>query len=120
MPRASLLTLIVSIALGIGLGLYIGWVVSPVRYVDTDPASLRQAYKDDYLLMIATTYAQDHDLASARVHLTTLGFNNPGPAVAAAVHRFIVAQGSETDLRRLVGLAAAFEAVTPEMQPYLP
>ena len=120
MSRASLLTFIVSLAAGLGAGLYIGWVVSPVQYVNTDPASLRQSYKDDYVLMIAGAYAQDRDAVSARARLAGLGFADPGPAVAAAAHRFIAAHQPDGDLHRLVGLAEAFNAVTPEMQPYLP
>ena len=57
MSRASLVTLIFSLALGLGADLYIGWVISPVQYVDTDPASLSQTYKDDYILMIAAVYS---------------------------------------------------------------
>jgi len=120
MSRASLITLLLSVALGLGAGLYIGWVVSPVQYVDTDPASLSQAYKDDYVLMIATIYAENGDLAAARARLAALGFADPGPAVAAAARRFVAAQKPEADLRRLARLAAAFNASTPEMLRYLP
>ncbi len=119
MSRASLVTLIISVALGLGAGLYIGWVVSPVQYVDTDPASLSQTYKDDYILMIAAVYSETGDLAAARARLAELGFADPGPAVAAAAHRFIAAQEPEADLRRLARLAAVLNATTPEMQPYL-
>ncbi len=130
MSRASLVTLIFSLALGLAAGLYIGWVVSPVQYVDTDPASLSQTYKDDYILMIAAVYSQNGDLAAARARLAELGFADPGPAVAAAAHRFIsppkrsgagiAAQKPEADLRRVARLAAAFNATTPELLRYLP
>ncbi len=120
MSRASLVTLIISVALGLSAGLYIGWVVSPVQYVDTDPASLSQAYKDDYVLMIATIYAENGDLTAARARLAALGFADPGAGVAAAARRFIAAPRPEADLRRLARLAAAFNATTPEMLRYLP
>jgi len=120
MSRASLVTLIFSLALGLAAGLYIGWVVSPVQYVDTDPASLSQTYKDDYILMIAAVYSQNGDLAAARARLAELGFADPGPAVAAAAHRFIATQKPEADLRRVARLAAAFNATTPELLRYLP
>jgi len=119
MSRASLVTLVICLALGLGAGLYIGWVAAPVQYVDTDPASLSQAYKDDYILMIATLYSENGDLATVRARLAALGFDDPGPAVAAAAHRLIAAQKPDADLRRLARLAAAFNATTPEMQPYL-
>ena len=120
MSRASLVTLVICLALGLGAGLYIGWVAAPVQYVDTGPASLSQTYKDDYVLMIAAIYSGNGDLAAARAGLAALGFDDPGLAVAAAAHRLIAAQKPDADLRRLARLAAAFHATTPEMQPYLP
>ena len=120
MSRASALTFVVFLALGLAGALYFGWVVSPVEYVDTAPFSLHQSYKDDYILMIAAVYSGDGDLDAARARLTALGFDDPGPAGAAAAQRLIAAGGPEADLRRIVRLAADFGVTTPEMQPYLP
>jgi len=120
MSRASVITLLLSAALGLGLGLTLGWVVAPVRYVDTHPSTLGQTHKDDYVLMVATIYAGDGDAAAARARLAALGFADPGAGVAAAAHRFIAARQPEADLRRLARLAAAFDAATPELLPYLP
>ena len=120
MSRVSLSTFLLMLITGLGLGMYVGWVVSPVRYVDTDPASLAETYKDDYILMTATLYSADGDLAAAQTRLATLGFDNPGSAVAEAAQRFINAQRAEAELRRVAGLAAALDAVTPAIQPYLP
>ncbi len=120
MSRPLLLTLLAGLAVGLSLGLYIGWVVSPVQWVDNDPASLQQTFKDDYLLMIATIYAQDHDLASAQAELTKLGFVKPGPAVAEAALRFIASQKPDAEVRPLARLAAALGATPSELQPYLP
>ena len=55
MSRAALIVILVAALAGLGLGLYFGWVVSPVQYVDTEPSSLQASYKDDYVLMIITT-----------------------------------------------------------------
>jgi hypothetical protein len=120
MSRASALILLVSLVLGLGVGVYYGWVVSPVQYADTDPTSLGQSYKDDYILMTADIYSADGDLTAARARLDQLAVNNPGSAVAGATGRFIKARQPVADLRHLVLLAIAFKDVTPEMQPYLP
>ncbi len=120
MSRASVFILIGCLALGAAAGVYYGWVVSPVQYTDTAPASLRQAYKDDYILMTAAVYAQNSDLAAAETRLAALGVGDPGEAVAAATQRYIQAGQPPADLRRLVYLAIALKKVTPEMQPYLP
>jgi len=110
--------LLVALAVGVAAGLYVGWVVSPVEYTDTAPASLAQSHQDDYVLMIATRYAGDGNLATARAGLQSLGFTETG--VADVTSRFIAAQRPESDIRRLVALAAGLGALIPEMQPYLP
>ena len=46
-------------------GLFYGWVVNPVEYVDIAPESLRVDYKTDYVLMVAEAYQVDHDLGLA-------------------------------------------------------
>ena len=120
MSRVSLFLLLLCLAVGVGLGLYFGWEVSPVQYTDTDPVSLRQSYKDDYILMAAAVYAADGDLAAARARVESLGVKSPGAAVADTTGRFIKTHQPEADVRRLVLLAIAFRNVTPEMQPYLP
>jgi hypothetical protein len=120
MSRVSLLIVLLCLAAGVGLGLYYGWEVSPVQYTDTDPVSLGQAYKDDYILMTASVYAADGDLAVARARVESLGVKSPGVALAETTGRFIKTRQPEADVRRLVLLAIAFKNVTPEMQPYLP
>ncbi len=116
----GVLAFVLALVAGAGLGLYVGWVVSPVQYVDTDPPSLRQDYKDDYVLMIATVYARDDDLVRARARLAGLGYSDPGPAVAAAAERLLTAQAPRPALQRLAHLAAALNSITPPLQPYLP
>jgi hypothetical protein len=118
--RASLSAFLLLTAIGLGLGLYLGWVAFPVQYINAEPSSLHPDYKDDYVLMIATLYSEDSDLDAARTQIVAVGFDDPGLAVADTTRRFIAAQRSEADLRRLVGLAAALGGVTPEMLPYLP
>jgi hypothetical protein len=120
MSHTSRFILIFSVALGLGLGIYIGWIASPVQYTDTSPASLDELYKDDYILMVATIYSEDEDLPAARARLSALGFDDPAQAVAATTHRLIAAQQPEADLRRGARLASALGVITSEMQPYLP
>jgi hypothetical protein len=120
MSRASAFILLIFLVIGLGLGVYYGWFVSPVEYTDTAPASLRQTYKDDYILMTAAIFAADGDLPAAQARLDYLGLTDPGGAVAEATKRFIQARQPEADLRRLVYLAIGPKKVTPEMQPYLP
>jgi hypothetical protein len=60
---------ILVILIGIVAGLYYGWVVNPVKYVDAPPDTLRIDFKSDYALMVAEAYSQGHDLATAQQRL---------------------------------------------------
>ncbi len=110
MSRTAVILILAGLAAGIGLGLYIGWVAAPVQYVDTAPASLQSAFKDDYVLMIATAYAGNGDLMAARTQLAGLGFADPAAAVSAASHRLSAAGLPDADQQRLEALAQALGA----------
>ena len=111
MSRGALILFALALAAGLGLGLYIGWVVSPVQYVDAVPSSLHRAYKDDYVLMVATAYAGDGDLDAARAQLAALGLAGPAEAaVTAAAERLAQAGLPEADRENLAELAAALGA----------
>lgn len=68
---------LVAIAVGIGIGLVYGWVINPVEYVDTAPASLREDFRTDYVLMVAEAYFVEDDLAMAVRRLALLGGELP-------------------------------------------
>jgi hypothetical protein len=107
MPRRTRLAWALWLAAGLALGLYLGWVVAPVEYVDTSPSSLQQVYKDDVVLMLATAYAGDGDLAAARAGLSTLGLTDPAAAVRATAERLAEAGVPAEELERLHALAEA-------------
>ncbi|MGH2626413.1 MAG: hypothetical protein ACRDHY_07170, partial [Anaerolineales bacterium] len=66
MNRASLLPLAFAVALGASVGLYYAWVVNPVRFIDTAPASLRADFQADYLALVAAAYTATDDLDRAQ------------------------------------------------------
>jgi len=68
---------LLSIILGLAAGLYYGWVVSPVEYVDTTPDTLRIDYKTDFVLMVAEVYQEDGDIENAVRQLGLLGDEDP-------------------------------------------
>lgn len=105
---------------GLALGAYVGWVAAPVRYTDTGLAALAQPYKDEAVLMIAVRYSADENGEAAQLALAALGYADAAPAIRAITTRAIAARWPEADLRRLVALAVAFNAVSPEMTPYRP
>jgi hypothetical protein len=85
MIRPSLVLL--GILLGITLGVLYGWVISPVKYVDTDPSSLRDDYKEQYVLLVAAAYRTERDLDRARLRLAKLKDPDPLNTLTALAQR---------------------------------
>ena len=98
--------IVATLAAGVAVGLYIGWVAVPVQYTNTEPGSLAPAFKDDYILMVATAYSGDNDLAAAQEQLAAMGQLNPA-AVRGAAERLAAAGLPEIDRQRMEALAAA-------------
>ncbi len=110
MTRPNLFAWLLWLTVGVGLGLYGGWVVAPVEYMDTSPATLQQVYKDDYVLMLATAYAAEGDLAAAEAGLLTLGLTDPAAATLATADRLEGSGYPAQDLEHLRALADALTA----------
>jgi hypothetical protein len=99
-----------AILIGAGLGLAYGWLVSPVKYVDTSPDSLRIDYKTDYVLMVAEAYDAEGDLNLAARRLALLGDQPPLDLMTQSI-RFGREQGySESDLARMQSLRDALQS----------
>lgn len=64
--------LLVVLAMGVVSGLVYGWLVDPVVYVDTSPATLRIDFQTDIVLMVSDIYSHDHDLQGAINRLALL------------------------------------------------
>jgi hypothetical protein len=108
----ALIVLVAGAALGLGLGLYLGWQVWPVEYKDTGVASLRTDYLDEYIVMVATSYSWDGDLARAQVRLQELD-GAPLERIEATRVRLVAAGASEADLQRLNRLAIVLRSSAP-------
>ena len=110
--------ILVGLALGAGLGLLLGWVVWPTEYTDAEPIILQDAYRQDYLWMIAAAYSEDGDLATAVTRLESLGTNGEDQLFSLMLDA-ILAGNDEAEIRQLVGLVDALGFTSPAMQPYL-
>lgn len=104
------------IAIGVALGLFYGWVVSPVLLVDTAPNSLREDYRADFVLMVAEVYASEGDLERAARRLAQLG-GHPLEAVQAASVFAVQIGYDPRDLLLLRDLAEALRAWDPAALP---
>ena len=113
-----LIFLLLGLAMGTGLGLAVGWIVWPTEFTDANPSVLQKTYRDDYVQMIADTYALDNDLAAAQSHLNELG-SNPNAILLETLTDKVLADANETDIRRLVQLASDLGLSSPVMVPFL-
>jgi hypothetical protein len=115
MPRWALFLLM--FVSGVAAGLIYGWVIEPVQYTETSPASLRADYRTDYVLMIAETFHVEQDAALAVRRLSALGSEPPETIVLQALD--FAQQGGYTqeDLSLLAALAQAVRLVTQGEAP---
>ena len=111
MPRW--IKFLIALVLGIAAGLVYGWVISPVEYIDTAPASLRADYRTDYVLMTAEVYHADLDLDAAARRLTFLGSDPPAQIAGEAYSYAFQNQAPATDLKLLQELSTALQTWQP-------
>ena len=103
--RNPTLHLILALLAGLGLGLTYSWLISPVTYVDANPAILRADFKDQYRVAIAASYAASHDLARARARLQLLSDTDPVGELSAQAQRMLGAGESFDHVQPLAQLA---------------
>ena len=108
---------VIAIAIGIGLGLFYGWVISPVQFVDTTPASMRADYRADYVLMIAEAYDADRNTDQAMRRLAVFGSNSPADIAAQALQTGQTIGYSAEDISLLQELTRALQAYQPAPTP---
>jgi MFS superfamily sulfate permease-like transporter len=113
-----LVSFFVALLVGVGIGLYLGWVQFPVQFIDSAASSLAQTHKDDYTLMIAAGYAADEDLDGAIERLRVLGIQDVPSYVQATTERLISNSRGVEEIRLLVNLAEGMGRLTPMMEPY--
>lgn len=94
-------------ALGVGAGVFYAWVISPVKYTDTSPISLRADYKAEYIQLVAEAYAADQDIGRARARLSLLGEVNLSQTVTALAQRTAGSGGDPQTVKALSALAMA-------------
>lgn len=100
------LFVVTALVVGLGLGLLISLVLSPVRYENVSPAMLKPADKDLYRAMIALSYNARGDLGRAQARMGLLEETDPRSALAAQAQQSI-AQGKPAEESRSLALLAA-------------
>ncbi len=103
--------------IGVALGLFYGWIINPVKFVDTTPASLRADYRTDYVLMVAESYHADQNIEVAVRRLAIFGSETPASLAGQALQVGHQTNYSENDLSRLQELTLALQAYQPVSTP---
>jgi hypothetical protein len=105
--------------LGIGLGLFVGWVVWPVNVVENPPSDLRSDWKDEAIWLAAQAFAYDGDLELAQTRLAPLGSDDLGRLVLDRAEQAIDQKFPALQIKYMARLAAAFGATSPQVNVYL-
>ena len=112
-----LIWFLVMIVLGLAAGLVYGWLINPVKYVNTSAESLHPGYKADYVLMVAEIYKMDGDLPGAIQRLSLLG---ELPAQRLVADGLLTARGAGyagADLALMEALSQALVEFTGSQPP---
>ena len=105
--------LLTGLLIGIVLGLVYAWVIQPVEYVDTPPASLRQDFKDRYRALIAAAFVSNQDLVRSQARLELLHDEDLFRILSEQAQRTLGENGSPDEARALGLLAVALGQPTP-------
>ncbi len=100
--------LLTGLLLGIVAGLIFAWLIYPVIYEDTTPATLADGYKNIYIGTIAEVYAITGDLERATSRLNLLEDVDVVLTLGAQAQRAL-AEGQEKQARALALLASALQ-----------
>jgi hypothetical protein len=117
-PRVAAIT---GVILGLALGLLIGWVVWPVKYIDAVPQILSQQHQEEYLRMAIDSYGAKQDPNLAAQRWQNIGENalplflaisqNPGNQDVGAILGFKAAV--ESKLGSITATSTPIPATTP-------
>jgi len=102
-----LASLFIGLAIGAGVGLFLGWGPFPVVYTGNPGSQLHERYKDEYTVMVAAGYLLDHDPQAAVERLQMLGVANAPVYVQEVTERYITNSRDIEDIRQLVALLEA-------------
>ncbi len=93
--RPSYFWPVMALLAGVLIGLIIGWWIWPVQWTNTYPVDLRAEERDEYLAMVAESYAANRDLNLAQKRLASWPQEELAKVLTYAQERFL-----ETDARR--------------------
>jgi len=116
MNRRELISLLLGLILGAAAGVMYSWVINPLSYNETTPASLRQVYREEYFLLTALSYAKTGELPRAQERLATFAEMDISSELGRLAQLSLSEDQPVSEARALAQLAAAlsgFSAPVP-------
>jgi hypothetical protein len=108
--------LLTGAVLGVAIGLFYSWVISPVEYVDAPPYALRADYKDEYRALVAAAYLYSNDILRAEDRLAQLKDDETAQSIAKQAQQALAEGRPEAEVKALGSLAMALnQGLTPEV-----
>jgi len=103
--------------LGIALGVLFSLVILPVRYIDTDPSTLRIKDREAYRELVARAYLVEADTTRALARIGLLKDVNPASALIQQAQNILANNGEEHLARGLALLGAAINQPSLRITP---
>lgn len=103
----------IGLIVGLVVGLGYTWLISPVKYVNTAPTSLRADYKTQYIQLVAGAFAIEGDVSRAQTRLALLGEANVNQTVTALAQQLAASNSDPETVRSLTALAEALNTASP-------
>jgi hypothetical protein len=106
---------LISIGIGIIIGLAYSWLVKPINFSFSQAHTLRADYKTDYALMIAETYQREKSIALAvhRLEAIMADGETPITLMQQSLLSANVLGYSQNDIVTLTQLAQSVQTWTP-------
>jgi len=120
MLKRRLLPSLAGLALGVGLGLFVGWYAWPVTYTGAPASSLSTGWKNEAIWTTAQAFAYDGDLEAASGRLAPIFGNvDLGQVVLRRAEQTIDEGYPPIETARIARLAAAYGARSPKTDSFL-
>ncbi len=114
------LALVLLVAVGAWLGVWLGQSLVPVEYTESNPETLSASARARYVTNIAIAYAADADILAALERLSFLETTSQGEFVLRMAEWAIAEGWPLAELRALAGMSADFGMTNAALLPYLP
>lgn len=101
--------LLTGLVIGIALGVLYTWVMWPIEYTNTAPASLRADFKAQYRALVAAAYLSSGNLERAQKRLAELKDGDMALQVSGQAVAWLDGTHPESEVRGLNLLAAALQ-----------